>query len=36
VVRSPNDEIAIGRRVTLDWIDRAGTPLPVFRLVAGS
>lgn len=32
VVGSANDEITIGRRVTLDWIDRAGAPLPVFRL----
>jgi uncharacterized protein len=32
VVGATNDEIAIGRRVRLDWIERAGTPLPVFRL----
>lgn len=32
VVGSPNDEIAIGRRVELDWIDRAGEPVPVFVL----
>lgn len=32
VVGSTNDEIQIGRRVELDWIDRAGMPLPVFRL----
>jgi uncharacterized OB-fold protein len=32
VVGSPNEEIRIGRRVVLDWIDRAGAPLPVFRL----
>ena len=36
VVGSANEEIAIGRRVTLDWIDRGGTPLPVFRLVAAA
>ncbi len=32
VVGSPNAEVAIDRRVTLDWIERAGVPLPVFRL----
>ena len=32
IVGSTNDEILIGERVELDWIDRAGTPLPVFRL----
>jgi uncharacterized OB-fold protein len=32
VVGSSNEEIAIGRRVELDWIDRDGAPLPVFRL----
>jgi uncharacterized OB-fold protein len=32
VVGSPNEEVRIGRRVVLDWIDRAGAPLPVFRL----
>jgi uncharacterized OB-fold protein len=32
VVGAPNSDIAIGRRVTLDWIDRAGVPLPVWRL----
>jgi uncharacterized OB-fold protein len=31
VVGAANDEITIGRRVELDWIDRAGVPLPVFR-----
>lgn len=35
VVGSPNDQITIGERVILDWIDRAGTPLPAFRLVSG-
>lgn len=35
VVGSPNDQIRIGERVILDWIDRAGTPLPAFRLVLG-
>jgi uncharacterized OB-fold protein len=33
VVGSPNDEIRIGERVELDWIDRAGMPIPAFRLV---
>jgi len=32
VVGSANEEIRIGRRVVLDWMDRAGAPLPVFRL----
>ena len=32
VVGAPNSDIAIGRRVRLDWIDRAGVPLPVWRL----
>jgi uncharacterized protein len=32
VIGSSNDEIRIGRRVRLDWIERSGAPLPVFRL----
>jgi uncharacterized OB-fold protein len=32
VVGSLNSEIQIGRRVRLDWIERAGIPVPVFRL----
>jgi uncharacterized OB-fold protein len=32
VVGSPNADIQIGRRVRLDWVERAGVPLPVFRL----
>jgi uncharacterized OB-fold protein len=36
VVGAPNEEITIGRRVDLDWIDRAGSPLPVFRLSGGA
>lgn len=32
VVGATNDDIHIGERVELDWIDRAGAPLPVFRL----
>jgi uncharacterized OB-fold protein len=34
VVGATNDDIHIGERVELDWIDRAGAPLPVFRLSA--
>ena len=36
VVGAANDDIAIGRRVRLDWIDRADAPLPVFRLDGGA
>ncbi len=32
VVGSPNEDIQIGRRVRLDWIERGGVPVPVFRL----
>jgi uncharacterized OB-fold protein len=32
VAGAPNEQIAIGRRVRLDWIDRAGEPVPAFRL----
>jgi uncharacterized OB-fold protein len=32
VVGAANDEITIGRRVTLDWIDRGSEPVPAFRL----
>jgi hypothetical protein len=32
VVGAANDDITIGKRVTLDWIERSGAPLPVFRL----
>ena len=32
VVGSPNDEVVIGRRVSLDWIERGGVPVPAFRL----
>lgn len=32
VVGASNDDIRIGRRVRLDWIDRDGEPVPVFRL----
>jgi hypothetical protein len=32
VVGSDDDDIRIGRRVDLDWIERSGAPLPVFRL----
>lgn len=33
VAGAANDEIRIGRRVELEWMDRAGAPMPVFRLV---
>ena len=33
VIGSPNEKIAIGRRVHLDWFVRGGAPLPGFRLV---
>jgi uncharacterized OB-fold protein len=33
IVGASNEEIAIGKRVALEWIDRAGVPFPVFRLV---
>jgi uncharacterized OB-fold protein len=32
VVGASNEQIVIGRRVGLDWIDRAGEPVPAFRL----
>lgn len=32
VVGADNDAVVIGRRVQLDWMDRAGIPVPVFRL----
>ena len=35
VVGSNNDEIKIGKRVQLDWIDRDGEPTPAWRLVGG-
>jgi uncharacterized OB-fold protein len=31
VIDTPAEEIRIGTPVELDWIDRDGTPLPVFR-----
>lgn len=36
VVGARNADIRIGRRVELDWIERAGAPLPVFRLAPGA
>jgi uncharacterized protein len=36
VIGSANEEIRIGRRVELDWIERSGSPLPVFRLTDGA
>ena len=35
VIGSPNDDIVIDAPVELDWIERDGAPLPVFRLVEG-
>ena len=32
VVGAANDDIRIGLPVELDWIERSGAPLPVFRL----
>jgi uncharacterized protein len=32
VIDSGNDQITIGARVTLDWIERDDVPVPVFRL----
>jgi uncharacterized OB-fold protein len=32
VVGAANDDIMIGAPVTLDWLDRDGVPVPVFRL----
>jgi uncharacterized OB-fold protein len=32
VAGAPPADIAIGRRVRLDWIERAGEPIPAFRL----
>lgn len=29
-----NDEITIGSRVTLDWVERESRPFPLFRLVS--
>jgi len=36
VVGAANDDIVIGTPVTLDWIDREGVPVPVFRLAAAA
>jgi uncharacterized OB-fold protein len=36
VIDAERDLITIGARVTLDWIERGGSPLPVFRIAAGS
>ncbi|WP_322755769.1 MULTISPECIES: Zn-ribbon domain-containing OB-fold protein [unclassified Frankia] len=34
VVGAAGDAIRIAERVELDWIERSGTPLPVFRLAS--
>ena len=31
VIGASNDDIVIGKRVHLDWIERGGAPMPVFR-----
>jgi uncharacterized OB-fold protein len=36
VVGAANEDITIGRRVTLGWIERDNVPVPVFRLQASS
>jgi hypothetical protein len=34
VVGASNDEIRIGRRAEVTWIERSGAPIPAFRMVA--
>jgi uncharacterized protein len=34
VVDAANDDIVIGTPVVLDWLDREGVPVPVFRLAS--
>lgn len=36
VADAANDDIVIGRRVTLDWRERHGSPMPVFRIEGGA
>lgn len=36
VVDAPNESIAIGERVELRWIERAGVPVPAFALVGST
>ena len=33
VIGADNNQIRIGERVQLDWIERGGAPMPVFRLI---
>ena len=35
VIDADNEEIAIGKRVRLDWTERSGRPYPVWRLAEG-
>ncbi|HVM67356.1 MAG TPA: OB-fold domain-containing protein [Acidimicrobiales bacterium] len=35
VVGAANEDVRIGRRVRLDWAERGGVPMPVFRLAEG-
>lgn len=32
IVGTANENLRIGQRVTLDWIDRGGVPVPAFRV----
>jgi len=32
IIGAPNEAIRIGERVRLDWMERRGNPVPVFRL----
>jgi uncharacterized OB-fold protein len=36
VVGARNEDIVLGARVALEWIERSGVPTPVFRLTDGS
>jgi uncharacterized OB-fold protein len=36
VVGAPNEALAIGKRVKLDWVERGGVPTPVFCLTEES
>jgi len=31
VIGAAKDDVVIGKRVHLDWIERSGAPMPVFR-----
>jgi len=36
VIGVPKEDIVIGAPVELDWIERGGRPLPVFRLTGAA